>query len=158
MQCVSHPECVQLFQRYNLESIHNSTFGGVVILRVCLVISKIQSGINSQPNKPKTEFKLECVQLFQRYNLESIHNQTETAYTVSTVCLVISKIQSGINSQPVWSGLFMDLKCVQLFQRYNLESIHNCQRKPYLRARSVFSYFKDTIWNQFTTYKRYIQY
>jgi len=28
------------------------------------------------------------------------------------VCLVISKIQSGINSQPVWSGLFMDLKCV----------------------------------------------
>ena len=144
-------ECVQLFQRYNLEPIHNITSGYQRDEEVCLVISKIQSGTNSQPTRIGNLSVSQCVQLFQRYNLEPIHNTTCTfrfdgssvfSYFKDTiwnqftttcgvdvqanrVCLVISKIQSGTNSQRAASN-------------------------SAIRA-SVFSYFKDTIWNQFTT-------
>jgi len=79
---------------------------------VCLVISKIQSGINSQPKSTTSPSRESVFSYFK----DTIWNQFTTAEPFESiegkVCLVISKIQSGINSQLRLSRVQVTIKCV----------------------------------------------
>ena len=158
-----------------MQSIHNFQTAALCRLATVCDISKIRNVVNSQPCTHASVITLYCLRyikdtkcsqfttcfvpflfivklfaIYQRYEMQSIHNQVAiSVFTPFTVC-DISKIRNVVNSQhgtnTVISAVhclryIKDTKCSQfttatpalgptrllfaIYQRYEMQSIHN---------------------------------
>ena len=144
------PALFAIYQRYEMQSIHNRRLLIASNAFTVCDISKIRNVVNSQPEQVVCRARFKLFAIYQRYEMQSIHNSlTEWRRHGSTVC-DISKIRNVVNSQlrdeidgtgDHCLRYIKDTKCSQfttktqgrrrgyilfaIYQRYEMQSIHN---------------------------------
>ena len=138
-----------IYQRYEMQSIHNTEVASDGFKSAVCDISKIRNVVNSQLMQRKKMRKIRCLRyikdtkcsqfttkgwwgicllalfaIYQRYEMQSIHNLIGICSLPFLAVCDISKIRNVVNSQQ----LQRHLPAIQLFaiyQRYEMQSIHN---------------------------------
>ena len=113
-----------IYQRYEMQSIHNDPFGTFSLPGTVCDISKIRNVVNSQQKARSLVVAKNCLRyikdtkcsqftthrrahplpaglfaIYQRYEMQSIHNQSSLSHKTSKTVCDISKIRNVVNSQ-----------------------------------------------------------
>ena len=176
-----------IYQRYEMQSIHNTMMKVKSGLMTVCDISKIRNVVNSQRQAHSPGGHVHCLRyikdtkcsqfttimsnfnlqsilfaIYQRYEMQSIHNLAVDRQERPTTVCDISKIRNVVNSQRIdIEGLgelyclryIKDTKCSQfttsivfvffvillfaIYQRYEMQSIHNFHHTPNSSLKTV---------------------
>ena len=92
------------------------------------------------------------INIFKDTKWEQITTLDSTLINIKQLLSIFSKIRNESKSQ-LWRLLrWLVLSCYQYFQRYEMRANHNCGEVIEIGDRVVINIFKDTKWEQITTF------